>query len=526
MLGERLQDQISLGQAQALHRADMMLAQAPNQDHAQLYPPREKPRRSDEVEALQGPECIFLPRPSITRPTPSGLCKRRRHHDRSACGLNVILKPAILATQLPARPYLAWETEELQQKIMLEQQRSRTRKYAGSHPEAQDRTLAQAAEDQLRAQLKSPRQGRIPLSELQAASDAAREAASEHPVLFSVKEKIALRNLRREIAKCPQIRADVLAARPEMATHPLYCTNETLKKFGIDPFWDSPEESDTATPAPPIPARAPTRISGPLPLPAPESAREHAQPIISGFWEASSRWKGQEKSDSPSTTAETTTSGVLSDGSSRLDLVKVRRPAKRALFAEAPWTGRGANSPPKINKLMMSLDQELMGEEFESINGNLEQSGELANSVVSASSESRDNLKSPENAKASAEDIGSINAGSDFVNVDPQSTNGNLTQQVCTDESNSDLESIKEELESINGDLESSNGDLESSNGEVESTTGDSKSRDGDLKVSKGDLTSSNADKKIVDVDLESSSDDSERRITTDDLDDPLVDIF
>lgn len=74
--------------------------------------------------------------------------------------------------------------------------------------------------------------------------------------LFTVKEKMGLRLLRREIAKFPQIRADVLAVCPEMETHPLYCSNEQLDKLGIDSSWGIADVSEAA---PPVPAPAPAQ---------------------------------------------------------------------------------------------------------------------------------------------------------------------------------------------------------------------------------------------------------------------------
>lgn len=67
--------------------------------------------------------------------------------------------------------------------------------------------------------------------------------------LFTVKEKMGLRLLRQEIAKFPQIRADVMAVCPEMENHPLYCSNEHLEKLGIDSSWGITEVSKATAPA-------------------------------------------------------------------------------------------------------------------------------------------------------------------------------------------------------------------------------------------------------------------------------------
>ncbi|MCJ1248197.1 hypothetical protein MMC30_005414 [Trapelia coarctata] len=481
VLGERLPVQHPLSQAQALHKADTTLAQAPGQDHSQLYPPRQKPRGFDTTEALQGPECIFLPQPSLKLPTPSGLGKRRRHHDRNSCGLNVILKPAVLVSQLPFKDYTEWEREEHRLDIMVEQQRTRTRAYANSHSEDQNRTPAQAAEDQLRAQLKTPRQGRIPLAELNTSMDATKHL-EELPPLYSIKEKVVLRNLRREIARFPQIRADVLAVRPEMETHPLYCTSEHLKKLGIDPFWDLPEESDNAAPTPAASARAPTRIPRPLPLRAPEPVREHERSTVAAWGlEEQSKWKAQENEDFHLNPAKRMASGVLGNNFSRLDLKEEQESANPPLSMS--WGVRRGPKSPKIDKPVTSLDQELIDEDFESINGDLDQTGERANSVVSISFESIRDSKFVEDDEAidkldeNAGDVEPINTDSVFVKIDLESTNGD----------------VKQESSSEDGQ-------------DMEFTSGDSAFINGDLNPRK-------VDKNFVDVDLDSSNRDSEQEM-------------
>ena len=256
---------------------------------------------------------------------------------------------------------------------MVEQRRLHTRKFAGSYPEVRDRTSAQAVEDQLRDHLKSPRQGRIPLAELQKALDASKHW-EEDPTLFSVKEKIAIRNLRREIAKFPQIRADVLAAFPEMTTHPLYCTNEHLKKLGVDTWWDRPEESDDGSPS---------QIPRLLPVQAHESSRGQRQrdAAVSGFWESSSKWEVLERSVSTSTAAETTASDALGIKHSPLDLKEKRETARPDLSTKVLWTGRRLESPPANGKPIRSLAEELLDVDYESSNGEVESTNDESESL-------------------------------------------------------------------------------------------------------------------------------------------------
>lgn len=240
----------SLSRAQAIHREDMALARAPVEYVSQMFPIPKRPRFFGVAEALQDPECVFLPRPSLQPPLRSGLGERRRHHDRNPCGLCIHLKPTLLSRHAPPRYSTEWEIAELRQEIWFAQHRSRGR---AADPEPQNGT-SEAVEAQVKIQLKSPNQGRIPEEQLIAARERTlrlvKNGLYNEPInLFTAKEKMGLRLLRQEIAKFPQIRADVLAVCPEMENHPLYCSNEHLEKLGIDSSWGITEVSKATAPA-------------------------------------------------------------------------------------------------------------------------------------------------------------------------------------------------------------------------------------------------------------------------------------
>lgn len=242
-----------LSQAQALHQAETILAQVPVHNYAQPFSVHNRAGDEAQTQIVRNPEDSSLPPPQLHFPTPSGLNKRRGHHARNPCGLSSILKPAVLVDHAPFWHITIDAYQELLEDIRLAQYHALIAPSTSATREARPNP-AETAERALGAQLKSPNQGRIPDWELKIFRENTlelyRNAESDGPdSRFSDKEKVALRKLRHEVAKFPHIRAEALAVRPELETHPLYCTEEHLQKFGFYSWCDNIEdESDPTAP--------------------------------------------------------------------------------------------------------------------------------------------------------------------------------------------------------------------------------------------------------------------------------------